>query len=66
MWTKHEYPSDMRHLSERVREKAIEIANRLMSQGYQEAKAIPIAIAEAREWSRMTRERSPEFAVPRR
>jgi uncharacterized protein YdaT len=66
MWNMREYPSEMRNLSERVREKAIEIANTLMTQGYQEAKAIPIAISQARDWSRNTREHSPAFDVPRR
>ena len=66
MWTENEFPSDMRHLSQRVRAKAIEIANHLIAQGYQESKAIPIAISQAREWSRLTRERSPEFTIPRR
>ena len=63
-WTKNEYPSDMRHLPERIREKAIEIANELQTQGYQEMKAIPIAIAQAREWWRNTRSHSPEFSMP--
>jgi uncharacterized protein YdaT len=65
-WTEYEYPSDMRRLPERIREKAIEIANELQTQGYQEMKAIPIAIAQAREWWRNTRRRCPEFTVPRR
>ena len=65
-WTKQEYPADMRKLSENIREKAIEIANDLLAQGYHEMKAVPIAIAQAREWHRNTRTHSPEFTSPRR
>ena len=65
-WTNTQYPSDMRHLPERIREKAIEIANQLQMNGYNETKAVPIAIAEARTWWRNTRSQSPEFMMPRR
>jgi uncharacterized protein YdaT len=34
-----------------VRAKAIEIANALLDEGYDEGRAIRIAIAKAREWS---------------
>jgi len=34
-----------------VRRKAIEIANALLEQGYEEGKAIRIAIAKAKEWA---------------
>jgi uncharacterized protein YdaT len=66
MWNKSEYPAEMGRLSEHVREKAIEIANELLGQGYHEMKAVQIAIAQAREWWRNTREQSPEFIDPRR
>jgi uncharacterized protein YdaT len=42
----------MRNLPERVREKAIEIANALLEEGMEEGKAIRIAIAKAKEWAR--------------
>jgi len=41
----------MAHLPERVREKAIEIANALLEEGMEEGKAIRIAIAKARQWA---------------
>ena len=41
----------MSHLPERVRRKAIEIANALLEEGYDEGKAIRIAIAKAKEWA---------------
>jgi len=41
----------MRGLDARVRRKAIEIANALLEEGYDEGKAIRIAIAKAKEWA---------------
>ena len=51
-WTLERYPPSMEHLPERVREKAIEIANALLAEGMEEGKAIRIAIAKAKEWTR--------------
>jgi uncharacterized protein YdaT len=45
----------MERLPEHVREKAIEIANALLADGYDEGRAIRIAIAKAREWARRRR-----------
>lgn len=42
----------MRHLPERVRDKAIEIANALLTEGMDEGKAIRIVIAKAKNWAR--------------
>jgi len=50
-WTLERFPPSMEHLSERVREKAIEIANALLAEGMEEGKAIRIAIAKAKEWA---------------
>jgi uncharacterized protein YdaT len=50
-WTLERYPPAMEHLPERVREKAIEIANALLAEGMEEGKAIRIAIAKAKEWA---------------
>jgi uncharacterized protein YdaT len=41
----------MRKLPSEVRLKAIEIANALLEEGYDEGKAIRIAIAKAKEWA---------------
>ena len=41
----------MSHLPEVIREKAIEIANALLEEGYDEGRAIRIAIAKAKEWA---------------
>jgi uncharacterized protein YdaT len=50
-WDEDYYPRSMRNLEPEVRRKAIEIANALLAEGYEEGKAIRIAIAKAREWA---------------
>jgi uncharacterized protein YdaT len=49
-WTEDRYPASLSHLPVRVRRKAIEIANALLEEGYDEGKAIRIAIAKAKAW----------------
>lgn len=51
-WSEAYYPRSMIHLPDRVRIKAIEIANALLAEGMDEGKAIRIAIAKAKEWAR--------------
>jgi uncharacterized protein YdaT len=41
----------MKNLPVRVRHKAIEVANALLEDGYEESRAIPIAISQAKEWN---------------
>ena len=41
----------MAHLPPGVRAKAIDIANALLAQGYEEGRAIRIAIAQAKRWA---------------
>ena len=48
-WNSAYYPRSMSHLPEVVRAKAIEIANALLDEGYEEGRAIRIAIAKAKE-----------------
>ncbi|WP_026688843.1 DUF2188 domain-containing protein [Alteribacter aurantiacus] len=48
-WTKNDYPSSMKNLDKEVRDKAIEIANSMVEDGYDEGRAIPIAIDEAKK-----------------
>jgi uncharacterized protein YdaT len=50
-WTKTNYPDSMKNLSEKVRNKAIEIANALLDEGYDEDRAIPIGISQAEKWA---------------
>lgn len=49
-WNMYDYPSAMKNLEELVRKKAIDIANALLSEGYSDDRAIPIAIKQAKEW----------------
>jgi uncharacterized protein YdaT len=49
-WRKNDYPVSMKNLQPRVREKAVEIANALLKDGYEEGRAIAIATAKAKEW----------------
>jgi uncharacterized protein YdaT len=50
-WTEERFPSSMLHLPPPVRTKAIEIANALLAEGYEEGRAIRIAIAQAKRWA---------------
>jgi uncharacterized protein YdaT len=50
-WTVLRYPPAMETLPERVREKAIEIANALLEEGMDDGRAIRIAIAKAKQWA---------------
>ena len=50
-WDDLYYPRSMEHLPPVVRSKAIEIANAVLDQGYDEGMAIRIAIATAKEWA---------------
>ncbi len=50
-WDENYFPRSMRNLPEDVRRKAIEIANALLEEGYDEGKAIRIAIAKAKQWA---------------
>ncbi len=49
-WNRNDYPDSMKNLDEDVRLKAIEIANAMIKDGYEEGRAIPIAISKAKEW----------------
>jgi len=49
-WTITNYPVSMKNLDTDVRDKAVDIANALLNEGYEEGRAIPIAIASAKKW----------------
>jgi hypothetical protein len=51
-WTLDGCPAAMRRLPLDVRVKAIEIANAMLAEGYEEGQAIRMAIAAARKWAR--------------
>ena len=50
-WTIDRYPPAMSRLHMDVRQKAIQIANALLDEGYDEGRAIRIAIAAAKRWA---------------
>lgn len=52
-WTKHDYPASMKNMPTATRHKAIEMANALLREGYEERRAIAIAQDQAREWARI-------------
>jgi uncharacterized protein YdaT len=47
-WSKNEYPASMKNLPDHIRDKAIEVANALLDEGYEEGRSIAIAIDRAR------------------
>ncbi|SIQ80743.1 Uncharacterized protein YdaT [Paenibacillus sp. RU4T] len=50
-WAKNDYPPSMKNLDKRVRDKAVEIANALLKDGYEEGRAIAIATSQAEKWA---------------
>jgi uncharacterized protein YdaT len=50
-WNEDYFPRSMAHLPSGLRDRAIAIANALLGEGYEEARAIRIAIAQARRWT---------------
>lgn len=56
-WTINDYPPSWKNMDETVRRKAIDIANAMLAEGYDEDNAIPIATAKAKEWA--------EYATPK-
>ena len=51
LWTKNNYPDSMKDLEEPIRNKAIEIANSLFKDGYDQPRSIAIAICQAKNWA---------------
>ncbi|WP_079479256.1 DUF2188 domain-containing protein [Halobacillus salinus] len=49
-WDTSDYPSSFKNLDIAVRKKAIDIANAMIDEGYDEGRAIPIATEQAKEW----------------
>ncbi|QKF32400.1 DUF2188 domain-containing protein [Bacillus velezensis] len=51
-WSMKDYPQSWKNLEEPVKKKAIEIANAMVDEGYEEGRAIPIATSQAKEWKK--------------
>jgi uncharacterized protein YdaT len=50
-FSENDFPASMQSLTVEVRNKAIEIANALLEQDYEEQRAVAIATAQAKEWA---------------
>jgi uncharacterized protein YdaT len=51
VYSKSDYPDSLKNLEPKVRNKAIEIINSMIEDGYDESRAIPIATKKAKEWA---------------
>ncbi|MCY7493418.1 DUF2188 domain-containing protein [Bacillus safensis] len=59
-WTMNDYPASFKSLDNVIRKKALEIANKMIQEGYEENRAIPIAISQAKEWKKNAAEKDVE------
>lgn len=50
-WSKDNYPNSMKNLEEATRNKAIEIANSLLNDDYDEFRSVAVAILQAKQWA---------------
>lgn len=48
-WDTQDYPSSLKNLDTAVKKKAIDIANSMIDEGYDEGQAIPIATEQAKK-----------------
>lgn len=64
-WRKGDYPPSLKNFDTRVRDKAVEIANALLRDGYDEGRAIAIATSQAKEWDEHHPEPGLEREPPR-
>lgn len=49
-WNMQDYPDSMKNMDPLIRKKAIDIANAMEEDGYDENQLIPIAQSQAKEW----------------
>ncbi|TQS76505.1 DUF2188 domain-containing protein [Ornithinibacillus gellani] len=49
-WTMKDYPDSMKNLDDITKKKAIDIANSMVDENYDESRAIPIAMEQAKKW----------------
>lgn len=49
-WNMQDYPDSMKNMEPLVRKKAIDIANAMEEEGYEEDQLIPIAQSQAKKW----------------
>lgn len=61
-WSMENHPDSMKNLVGPIKKKAIDIANRLVEEGYEEGRAIAIGIAQAKKW--VGEDTPPHHVVP--
>lgn len=49
-WDMSDYPNSLKNFNKATKKKAIDIANAMIDEGYDEKRAIPIATEQAKEW----------------
>ncbi|OLP66306.1 hypothetical protein BACPU_06080 [Bacillus pumilus] len=49
-WTMKDYPASFQSLEKTIRKKALEITNKMIQEGYDDHRATPIAINQAKKW----------------
>ncbi|WP_301107921.1 hypothetical protein [Sporosarcina sp.] len=62
-WSKNDYPASMKNLDSKVRDKAIEIANALLRENYEEGRVISIATSQAHEYVEGKSDSRPHYEV---
>lgn len=65
-WDKNDYPASFKNLEPNVKAKAIEIANALLEENYNESRAISIAMTKAREAIHHDDNNRPTYLVKHR
>ncbi len=65
-WNEGYFPRSMVNLARPTRLKAIEIANALLGEGYEEGRAIRIAISQAKRWAESPLDRRSTSSQPLR
>lgn len=59
-WSLEDHPSAYNNLDRTLKKKAIDIANGLLANGYDDDEAIPISISQAKEWAANASEEEQE------
>ena len=60
-WNMQNYPDSMKNMEPLVRKKAIDIANAMEEEGYEEKQLIPIAQSQSKEWYKKASKEDKEF-----
>lgn len=61
-WNMENHPDSMKNLEGPIKKKAIDIANALLEEGYDEGRSIAIGISQAKKW--VSDQHPPQHVVP--